>query len=379
LYMFSLGLEDADIGILLSVGLVVQMFSGIVGGILIDKYGRRMTMLVGDILSWAVPCLIWAFSQDFQWFLVAAIFHGMFPPSANAWECMLVEDAKPEKIVTLFNWVYIAGLISVFFAPITGYFIGIFTLVPVMRVLFIFSTVSMMAKFIIHYYYGCETGQGEIRMKETAGVPVSTLFLQYKGVLRQIFTTPATIRVLILIVVLHIQQIIAANFFSLYVTQDLNLPEQYLAWFPVLRGAIMLAFFLVFQRILDRYSIYTVMLVGLVTYIGAYVLLILSPVGMLFPLLIFTAVDACAAALFLPRRDTLVIQNVDPAERARIRSMMMVIMLGAASPFGYIAGRISGMDRRIPFMICLGLFILIGLIVWIERNVERGKKLATTH
>ena len=375
LYMFSLGLEDADIGILLSVGLVIQMFSGILGGVLIDKYGRRKTMLVGDILSWAIPCMIWAFSQDFQWFLIAAIFHGMFPPSASAWECLTVEDAKPEKIVELFNWVYIAGMIAVFFAPITGIFIGIFTLVPVMRVLLIISSVMMMAKFIVHYYFARETGQGKIRMKETAGVPILTLLLEYRGVLKQIFTTPATIRILVLIVVLHIQQIIAGNFFSLYVTQDLQLPEQYLAWFPVLRGAIMLCFFLFFQRILEKFSIYSVMLVGLVVYIAAYVLLIFAPVGMLLPLLVFTAVDACAAALFLPRRDTLVIHNVDPAERARIRSLMMVIMLGAASPFGFIIGRISGMNRQIPFIICLGLFAIIGGIVMLERR----KNLATAN
>jgi len=373
LYMFSLGLEDADIGILLSVGLLVQMFTGIIGGVLIDKYGRRRTMAISDSISWAIPCLIWAFSQDFNWFLVAAIFNGMFPPGANAWECMLVEDAESDKIVQLFNWIYIANVIAVFFAPIAGILIGVFTLVPVMRVLFIFSAISMTAKFILHYRYSHETKQGVIRMKETAGVPVYKLLLEYRGVIRQIFTTPATLRILILIVVLHIQQIIATNFFSLYVTQDLNLPEQSLAWFPVLRGAVMLAFFLVFQRILNRYSIYSVMLVGLFTYIVAYVLLIFAPVGMLFPLLIFTAIDACAAALFLPRRDTLVIHNVDPAERARIRSMMMVIMLGAASPFGYIAGRISGMDRRIPFIICLGLFAIIGVIVWIERLVEQRK------
>ena len=371
LFMFSLGLEDADIGILLSVGLVVQMLSGIIGGVLIDKYGRRKTMLVGDFISWAIPCLIWAFSRDFQWFLVAAIFHGMFPPSASAWECMLVEDAKPEKIIELFNWVYIAGMIAVFFAPITGIFIGVFTLVPVMRVLFIISTIMMSAKFFTHYYFSKETRQGEIRMKETAGVPIRTLLLEYANVLIHIFKTPATIRILVLIVFLHIQQIIAGNFFSLYVTQDLQLPEQYLAWFPVLRGVIMLCFFLFFQRILSKFSIYSVMLAGLIIYIIAYVLLIFAPVGMLFPLLIFTAVDACAAALFLPRRDTLVIHNVDPAERARIRSLMMVIMLGVASPFGFIIGQISGMNRQIPFIICLGLFALIALIVLIERRHAR--------
>jgi len=370
LFMFSLGVEDAYIGILVTVGLIVQMIASVLSGVLADKFGRRITNLIWDHLAWTVPCLIWAFAQDFRWFLVAAFFNGLWPIGSNAWECLLVEDAEPNKIVQLFNWVYIAGLLAVFIAPISGFLIGRFSLVPVMRGLFIFAAISMSAKFILHFWFSTETQQGLVRLKETAGVPISRLLMQYTGVLKQIFTTSATRRVLLLIVVLHIQQIIATNFFALYVTQDLGLPESYLPWLNVVfRGAIMLSFFLVFQRILDKFPIHFVMLGGLGLYIGGYILLISAPAGSaLLPLILFTAIDACAAALLLPRRDTLVIHNVDPAERARIRAMLMAIMLGAASPFGFIAGRLSEVDRRIPFAACIGLFVIIGVIVILERK-----------
>ena len=367
LFKFSLGVKDAQIGILLAVELAVQMVSSILSGVLTDKYGRRKTNIIWDHLAWTVPCFIWAFAQDFRWFLVAAVFNGLWPIGSNAWECLLVEDEAPDKIVGLFNWIYIAGSISVFFAPISIIFIRAFELQIVMRVLLAFAAVSMSAKFTLHYLFATETRQGVIRLKETASVPVYRLLLQYQGVLRQIFTTPATMRVLALIIVLHIQQI-AGGFFTLYVTQDLGLPEAYVAWFPVLRGAIMLVFFLAFQRVLDRFSIYLVMLGGLALYIGGYVLLLSAPVGFLLPLLMFTAIDACAAALFMPRRDTLVINNVNPAERARIRAMLMAIMLGVASPFAIVAGRLSEFNRRIPLTASIGLFLLIGIIVWAERR-----------
>ena len=367
LFMFSLGVMDAHIGILLAVGLAVQMVSSILSGVLTDKFGRRRTNIIWDHLAWTVPCFIWAFAQDFRWFLVAAIFNGLWPIGSNAWECLLVEDEEPSKIVQLFNWVYIAGSISVFFAPISIIFIRVFELQIVMRVLLAFAAVSMSAKFTLHYIFATETRQGVIRLKETAGVPIYHLLLQYKGVLKQIFTTPATVRVLLLIIILHIQQI-AGGFFTLYVTQDLGLPDAYIAWFPVLRGAIMLVFFLAFQRILNRFSIYLVMFGGLALYIGGYILLLWTPAGFLLPLLIFTAIDACAAALFMPRRDSLVINNVDPAERARIRAMLMAIMLGVASPFAILAGRLSEFNRRIPLAASIGLFVLIGIIVWIERQ-----------
>jgi len=369
LYMFHLGVLDAQIGLLITVALIIQMISSVLGGVLTDKYGRRKTNVLWDHLSWTVPCLIWAFAQDFRWFLVAIFFNATWPIGANAWECLLVEDEEPNKIMQLFNWVYIAGLLAVFFAPVSFILMQVYSLVPVMRGLLIFAAISMSAKFIIHYIYATETEVGLTRLKETAGVPIYKLILQYKGVLKQIFTTPATIRVLLLIVVLHVQQTIAMNFFSLYVTQDLRLPEQYLPLLTVvLRGAIMLAFFLVFQKILDRFSIYLVMIGGLILYIGAYVLLLLTPPDIIAPLIIYVAIDACAAALFLPRRDTLVVNNIDPTERARIRAMLMALMLGLASPFGFLAGRLSEIDRRIPFIACLVLFVIMGAIVLRSRS-----------
>ena len=374
LYMFHLGVHDANIGIIITVGLIVQMIASVFGGVLTDKYGRRLTNLLWDHLSWTAACLIWAFAQDFRWFLVAAILNSTWPIGANAWECLLVEDEEPSKISQLFNWIYVAGLLAVFFAPLSFLLMRMFNLVPVMRGLLIFAAIAMSAKFIIHYIYATETGQGMVRLKETVGVPIGRLLLQNVGVLKKIFATPATWRVLILMTVLHIKMTIAGSFFALYITLDLGFPEQYLPLLQViLRSAIMLAFFLVFQRIFDKFSMYLIMICGLVLYFGAYVLLLLTPAGVIVPLVIFVAADACAAALFMPRRDAMVVNSIDPAERARIRALLMALMLGFASPFGFIAGRLAEVDRRIPFAACLGLFVIMGIIVWIERSKKNAE------
>ena len=130
----------------------------------------------------------------------------------------------------------------------------------------------------------------------------------------------------------------------------------------------MLVFFLGIQDKLNRYPQYAVKLVGLAVYICAFTLLVATPPERIFQLVLFTALDACAAALFLPRRDALMIQNVDPTERARIMSLLTVIMLGISSPFGAIIGQISGINRQIPFIICIGLFVLMGFIVFLEKG-----------
>jgi MFS family permease len=373
LYMHALGLGDADIGILVSVGFFLQMITAFLGGVASDKFGRRLTTLVADVLSWSIPTLIWALAQDFRWFLAAAVFNSIWRVSETSWQCLLVEDEKTDKIVTLYQLVYIAGLLSVFFAPISFYFMGQYSLVSVMRVLIGFAFVSMTIKFYLVYKFGTETGQGLVRMEETKNTSLLKLSLQCKDVFLQIIKTPAMLRVLILIILLNIQQIASNNFFSLYVVQNLGVPEQNLALFPILRAGIMLVFFLFVQSKLNKFPLYAVMLGGLAVYIAGHVLLLTVPYGYgaILPLIAFTVIDACAAALFLPRRDTLVVLNVDPQERARIMALLVVIMLGVSSPFGYIVGLISEISRRIPFMMSIGLFFLMGVIVWMERGVRK--------
>jgi MFS family permease len=369
--MHTLGLGDADIGILISVGFFLQMITAFLGGVLSDKFGRRKTTIIADILSWSVPTLIWAFAQDFRWFLVAAVFNSIWRVSETSWSCLLVEDCEPERVVRLFNWLYIAGLLSVFFAPISWYFIGVHTLVPVMRVMLGIACVSMTAKFIILYKYGTETGQGRVRLEETKDTSLFRLSIQCKDVLLQIIKSPVMLRMLILITLINIQQIASANFFSLYVTQDLGVADQYLALFPILRAAIMLVFFLFINNRLNRFPLYIVMIAGLATFISGHVLLLSISYGAaMIPLVVFTAIDACAASLFFPRRDSLVVLNVDPQERARIMALLLVIMLGISSPFGYIVGAMSEISRRIPFMMSIGLFVLMGVLVAMERGAK---------
>src|SRR5512138_2331411 len=59
-YMLNLGLKDSQIGLLVSIGLAVQIVSALMGGAITDKLGRRKTTAIFDFFSWSVPMVIWA-------------------------------------------------------------------------------------------------------------------------------------------------------------------------------------------------------------------------------------------------------------------------------------------------------------------------------
>jgi MFS family permease len=165
--MYALGVLDRQIGLIISVSMLLQVFTAAMGGIITDKMGRRKTTFFFDLLAWSVPTLIWMLARNFWWFLVAALFNSLWQVTNTSWQCLLVEDTEPRLLVDLYTWINIAGLLAVFFAPAATFLVGRFSLVPTVRFLYLLAFLSMTAKFIILYVWSTETNQGIRRMSET--------------------------------------------------------------------------------------------------------------------------------------------------------------------------------------------------------------------
>ena len=58
LYMYTQGITDVQIGLILSIAMVFQVFFSFSGGILTDKVGRKFTTMMGDFFGWALACLV---------------------------------------------------------------------------------------------------------------------------------------------------------------------------------------------------------------------------------------------------------------------------------------------------------------------------------
>ena len=51
-------------------------------------------------------------------------------------------------------------------------------------------------------------------------------------------------------------------------------------------------------------------------------------------------------------------------ERARISAMVYVALIVLISPFGWIAGQLSALDRSLPFALNMTLFAIGLILVW---------------
>ena len=363
LYMYTQGITDVQIGTILSAAMVVQVFFSFFGGILTDKLGRKFTTMMGDFFGWAMACLVWSISNNFWLFLAAAILNCFEQINQTAWYCLLIEDAEPEDLVGLYTWVNIGGMVAIFFAPLSGLFINSYSVVPVLRVLYFLFALTMMAKTLITFRFCKETRQGKVRRAETKNVSAVRMLTEYRELIPRVLKDRGIMKAVAVSVILYITNMISTNFFSLYVTQRLGISDQYLAVFPILNAAVMLVFMVGIQPRMNSVKFRLPLWCGLILYACAVTLLILIPAGSLGLVILYVFVWAAGGALVAPRKDALIQLNINPQERARINALIMASTIAFSSPFGYLAGWLSSLDRRLPFVFMLALFLAAMVIV----------------
>ena len=77
-----------------------------------------------------------------------------------------------------------------------------------------------------------------------------------------------------------------------------------------------------------------------------------------------------ANALVMPRTGAMLQLAIDPQERARITAIVLSFTMIFAAPFGFLAGFLSSVDGRLPFVLTTVLFLIAMVIVGCIRDDE---------
>ncbi len=373
-YMLAIGLTDAEIGLIVSISWGFQVFLALLSGVITDKLGRRRTTLIFDILAWSVPSIISAIAQNFWYFLIAAVINSLWRVTHNSWTCLLVEDAEEEYLVDIFTWIHIANQLVGLFAPLAGIIIGIYSLIPTMRSLYIFAAIMFTVKAIVTYIFTEETEQGKIRLQETRSQSIFSVFSGYGEVVRRILHTPETLYTAGIILVLSITQMISGSFWAIILTEKLQIPNQNLAYFPFIRSAVILAFFFIVMPRISKLHFKIPMIVGFIGFLLSQILLVTAPVLNYGFLIASTFLEASSFAVVSPLVDKMVVLTIEAKERARIQSIMYVGIILITSPFGWVVGKLSEMNKTFPFILSIALFATGVLLAYLAGQISLQKK-----
>jgi hypothetical protein len=201
-----------------------------------------------------------------------------------------------------------------------------------------------------------ETGQGKVRLHETRHQSVFHIMREYKGVLHELLHTPRTLYTAGIMLVISIFHVISGSFWAIIVTEKLLIPAEYIAVFPFVRSAIMLTFFFVVAPRLNKMHFRVPLVVGFLGLLAGQVVLITTP-QLGYPSLILSVLlEACSFAAVSPLVDRMTVLTVNAKERARIQSLLHVGIILFTSPFGWIAGTLSEVNKDLPFVLNIILF-----------------------
>jgi hypothetical protein len=337
--------------------------------------GRRRTTLLFDIIAWSIPALIGALAQNFWYFLAAGIINSLWRITMNSWTCLLVEDADPDQLADMYTWIYIANQLVGFVAPLAGILVGAFALVPTMRGLYVFAAVMFTLKAVLTYWMTEETGQGKVRMHETRHQSLLSVLREYTGVVRGLTRAPQTLYTGAIMLVISISTLISNNFWAIIVTQKLHIPAQNLAVFPFVKSAVILSFFFVVMPRINKSHYKLPLVLGFLGFLAAQVVLITAPEGGYLALIGSVMLEACSYAAVSPLVDRMAALTIDAKERARILSILYVCIILLTSPFGWIAGTLSGLDKSLPFVLNIVLFSTGAVLAYLAGQASQ-KQLA---
>jgi Na+/melibiose symporter-like transporter len=215
--------------------------------------------------------------------------------------------------------------------------------------------------------YSHETERGKQRMIETGHRSLISLLGEYRGVFNQLIHSKPIIAALSLMIITNIYTTVSTNFWGVLFTTKLGFTNSQISIYAALRSIVMtLCFFLLGPRLTTLRNFRPPLWTGFGLYFFSQLLLVIMPAHVVAPLVVSVILEGVAAALVSPMTESLLAWSMDSHERARVSAMVYVALIVFISPFGWIAGELSALNRSLPFAMNTILFglgiVLVGLI-----------------
>lgn len=371
-YMLKLHVTDFELGVVTTLNLILQMISAFVSGYLTDRMGRKKALWIFDVVSWSLGTLVWAISQNFWWFILAAFLNSFQRIPATAWYCLLVEDTSPDKRTFVFTGLQIVSVVGGLFAPIGGILVDHFSLVPATRIIYAFSCVSMSLMIYLRHIGLHETDIGLRKMKERQQAHFLRDLRQYIEVSREIFKNRVLVILFAVYVLWNIQMTIRTTFVSVYQVNYLHLPVAFISLFPAISSVAMVALLFTVVPKFQEHHANQWMIVGFAMLLLSNILLIETPKQNFTWVIVSTVLMAIGTIIANPYVESVVANAIDDEQRATMLSVLNVLILAFTSPAGIIGGWTYGIDPRIPIAIMAGVFLVSLGLVWYVHRIRQN-------
>ena len=176
LYLKEIGLTDTALGRLMVAGTVASFLFSFVSAPVVDRMGRKRATFVFDLLSSALPPLVYLFSRNFFFALLAVILFNSNKIMSIAYYLVMIEDSDEESRIVAFNLFNIITVAAGLLIPLGGILVERFGLVSTERAFLVISFLMMTAMILFRNMLLKETSVGEKIRSASAGKGLSAFF-----------------------------------------------------------------------------------------------------------------------------------------------------------------------------------------------------------
>ncbi|MBO4873530.1 MAG: MFS transporter [Lachnospiraceae bacterium] len=173
LYLLEKGITDAQLGTLMVAGTVAATVFSFLSAPVVDRLGRRRATLIFDLLSSAIPPLIYFLADSFFLALIAMVLFNANRLMSVAYYLVMIEDAEDEGRIVAFNLFNGITVVAGLLLPIGGFIVERYGLVRAEGAFLLISFAVMTAMILIRHRLLKETKVGEKVRQETRSEKIS--------------------------------------------------------------------------------------------------------------------------------------------------------------------------------------------------------------
>ena len=293
------GVGMTEVGILFSIFSAGNIFGGIIGGALADKYGRRAMVIIGLVVS-GIGSIFMGLVDDLVLFYIIAGFLGLVGNFGGPARQAMVADLLPkEKQAEGFGILRVSFNLSATVGPILGGFLATRSFI----LLFIADAISSLITAVIVYLVIPETKPQKMDDKPEESV-METL-KGYKEVLKDgIYVLFLAISALTVLIYMQMNSTL-----SVFLRDEHNFSEQSFGFLLSMNALIVVVFQFWITRRISKYAPMKMMAFGAAFYalgfalygfVSAVYLFFIAMIIITIGEMIVSPVSQAAAASFAP-------------------------------------------------------------------------------
>ena len=198
LYLEAEGLSTSNIGLLMTVANASALVFSLVAAPIVDRMGRRNATFVFDLISSALPCLLFLAGGKLVVALIAQAITGLNRIMSTGYYLLMIEDTGEDNSIGAMNWFNIILVGAGLCTPIGGFVVSRMGLVDGEKLFLILSFISMTAQAIVRHILVKETPTGERMRVQRSSISLRETLDNYRNAMKYMFSNKPVLSAMII-------------------------------------------------------------------------------------------------------------------------------------------------------------------------------------